>query len=67
MLKSVPLASVNNVRNAILEGAVDLGASGDDFIFGSGRVDAVLAKEAMKVGNPVPAVFLLLLDDEESN
>lgn len=60
LLKSVPFAKVRNVRKAILDGAVDLGANGRDSVYGSGRIDALLAREALKVGNPLPAIFLAL-------
>ena len=65
LLKSVPFSEIGNVKQAILANAVDLGATGDDFVFGSGRIDALLARKALRVNNPLPAMFLLMLDDEE--
>lgn len=55
-----------NVRKALLETAIDLGASGRDSVYGYGRVDAALAEEALiKGANPVPSLLLLLDDEEE--
>lgn len=64
LLKSVPFAKIENVREAILDGAVDLGAQGFDPVYGNGRIDALLAREALQVGNPLPAIFLILSEPE---
>jgi hypothetical protein len=58
-----PLVKANNVRKALLSGAVDLGNSGFDYTYGYGRVDALRALSELHYGNPAP-MLLLLLDDE---
>ena len=44
--------------------AVDLGAGGFDSVYGFGRVNAVAAEKALKGGNPIPALLMLLFEDE---
>jgi len=49
-----------NVRKALLDSAVDLGAPGFDFAYGYGRIDALLARDLLKFGFSVGPMFLLL-------
>lgn len=64
LLKSVSSnATAKNVRDALKRSAVDLGVTGQDSIFGFGRVDALAARETLRIGEPLPAVLLLLDPD----
>ena len=54
------LVNARAVRQALQNGSVDLGRPGYDFVYGHGRVDAEQALAALKYGNPVPALLLLL-------
>ena len=66
LLKSVsPRVSADNVRNALEQNAVDLGARGFDLVYGHGRVDALAAREGLDFRFALPP-FILLLDDEEN-
>lgn len=48
LLQAFPLASVQQIKNALLLGAKDLGRPGQDNIFGYGRVDLVKSLEILK-------------------
>lgn len=65
LMSKSAFVSTDKVRTALIEGAVDLGAVGRDNIYGYGRVDAVSAELALKAGNPLPAILILL--EEENN
>ena len=57
-----PSASPAKLRQALENGAVDLGAAGPDNVFGRGRVDAIAAHDLLKP-KVMPWLKLLLLDD----
>lgn len=63
LMSKSPFASANKVREALINGAFDLGARGRDNIFGYGRVDALAAGAALKAGNPIPAILMLLEEE----
>ena len=52
--------TATNIRDALTRGAVDLGSSGNDSIYGYGRVDAIAAKAELKEGTVLPPLMLLL-------
>jgi hypothetical protein len=49
-----PIADRTALQNAMLNSAVDLGAPGDDFIYGNGRIDADAAAAAAGCAVPTP-------------
>ena len=57
-----PSASPAKLRQALENGAVDLGAAGPDNVFGRGRVDGIAAHDLLKPKG-MPWLYLLLLDD----
>lgn len=53
-----------NVKRALISGAVDLGATGRDSLYGAGRVDALAAKQRLREGPiSLPWLMMLLEDD----
>ena len=54
--------STEQMREALTGGAVDLGAAGFDSVFGYGRVDALRAKNLLRLVFDVSPINLLLDD-----
>ncbi len=59
LMDRFPAASPGKIRDALTGSAIDLGGTGRDNTFGSGRVDALAAFEAMRPG-AMPWLLLLL-------
>ena len=56
--------SAAEVRRALEQNAIDLGDAGRDDIYGLGRVDALAAKQALRIAIPLPPFQILLFDDD---
>ncbi len=56
LLAGFPASDARAVRSALASGAVDLGAVGDDPVFGAGRVDAVASAQKLDVP-PIGAII----------
>jgi len=57
-----PRVRKQNVRKALIDGAVDLGSPGFDYTYGYGRVDAVNALELLQYGVTISPIIMLLLE-----
>ena len=57
-----PFVKANDVRQALIDGAVDLGSSGFDSSYGYGRVNALGSFQLMKYSIVVTPAIMLLLD-----
>lgn len=60
LMSSQRRINAENVRQALTQGAVDLGSPGFDPVYGFGRVDAILAKSLLKPDFVIPPILMLL-------
>lgn len=63
LMSIAPTVRADQVRQALIDGAKDLGSPGFDYTYGYGLVDALRAKELLNYGSSIVPFLLLLLDD----
>ncbi|WP_440950478.1 NosD domain-containing protein [Methanosphaerula subterraneus] len=59
---SSPSLTPDQIRTALVDGAVDLGDPGRDMLYGSGRVDAVTSKEMIRTDGKIIVSGPLVID-----
>ena len=64
LMSVAPIVTAKNAKSALIRGAIDLGSPGFDFTYGYGRMDALRALGALRRGGALPAIIMLL--DEEN-
>ena len=67
LLQTDPTLTPTQVKTAIQDNSVDLGAPGFDFIFGHGRIDVFAAQQSVSQPDTIPPTFTVIANPDPVN